>query len=84
KKLKVTHEEACVELNGYFHSINDLSSGERHILSLLCLVLFKGKDRYILIIDEPEISLNVKWQRQLLKLFSDLLPEAQIIVASHS
>ncbi|UIZ98218.1 AAA family ATPase [Acinetobacter johnsonii] len=84
KKLKVTHEEACVELNGKFHSINDLSSGERHILTLLCLVLFKGKDRNILIIDEPEISLNVKWQRQLLKLFSDLLPEAQIIVASHS
>ncbi|EPF6144728.1 AAA family ATPase [Acinetobacter baumannii] len=84
KKLKVTHEEACVEVNGKFHSINDLSSGERHILTLLCLVLFKGKDRNILIIDEPEISLNVKWQRQLLELFSNLLPETQIIVASHS
>lgn len=84
KKLKVTHEEASVDINGKYHQINDLSSGERHILTLLCLVLFKGRQRDLLIIDEPEISLNIKWQRELIGLFSKLLPKTQIIVASHS
>ena len=36
------------------------------------------------IIDEPEISLNIKWQRELMGLFSKLLPNTQIIVASHA
>lgn len=84
KKLKVTYEEASVDINGKYHQINDLSSGERHILTLLCLVLFKGRQRDLLIIDEPEISLNIKWQRELIGLFSKLLPKTQIIVASHS
>jgi len=84
KKLKVTHEEASVDINGKTHQINDLSSGERHILTLLCLVLFKGSKRDLLIIDEPEISLNIKWQRELIGLFAKLLPKTQIIVASHS
>ncbi|MCW5209732.1 ATP-binding protein, partial [Desulfobulbus sp. US1] len=36
------------------------------------------------IIDEPEISLNAKWQRNLIPLLSELAPNTQIIVASHS
>jgi predicted ATPase len=50
----------------------------------LSLVLFEGAGRNILIIDEPEISLNIAWQRELLTLFGNLIPDTQIIVASHS
>ena len=52
--------------------------------TFLMLVLFEGQDRNFLIIDEPEISLNIKWQRELMSIFSTLLPKTQIIVASHS
>ena len=84
KKLIVNEYEIFIEIDENKHSLNDLSSGERHILTFLALVLFEGRDRDFLIIDEPEISLNIKWQRDLISIFSELLPETQIIVASHS
>lgn len=84
KKLVVNGEEVFIEIDGNKHSLNDLSSGERHILTFLALVLFEGEGRNFLIIDEPEISLNIKWQRELMAIFSELLPGTQIIVASHS
>lgn len=84
KKLVVNASEVYVSIGGSQHSVSDLSSGERHILTFLTLVLFEGRGRNFLIIDEPEISLNIKWQRKLMSIFSELLPETQIIVASHS
>jgi predicted ATPase len=84
KKLVVNGREVFVEIGDERHSVNELSSGERHILTFLALVLFEGQGRNFLVIDEPEISLNIKWQRELMALFSVLLPSTQIIVASHS
>lgn len=84
KKLVISGDDVYIDIGGDVHSLNDLSSGERHILTFLALVLFEGEGRNFLIIDEPEISLNIKWQRELMSLFSELLPETQIIVASHS
>jgi len=84
KKLVVNAHEVYVDIDGEQHSVNELSSGERHILTFLALVLFEGQGRNFLIIDEPEISLNIKWQRELMSIFSSLLPSTQIIVASHS
>ncbi|MFZ6733624.1 AAA family ATPase [Undibacterium sp. Ji42W] len=84
KKLVINNSEIYVSVGKQSHSIHDLSSGERHMLTFLCLVLFQGRDRDFLIIDEPEISLNILWQRELLGLFNQLIPNTQIIVASHS
>lgn len=84
KELIIKNDHIYVKVGRVTHSISELSSGERHILTFLCLVLFEGGKRNILIIDEPEISLNIKWQRELLSLFSELIPQTQIIVASHS
>ncbi|MDO6405700.1 AAA family ATPase [Pantoea phytobeneficialis] len=84
KELIVRDEQIFVQIGRIRHSLSELSSGERHILTFLCLVLFEGGKRNFLIIDEPEISLNIKWQRELLTLFSELVPKTQIIVASHS
>ncbi|MDP2507174.1 AAA family ATPase [Oceanobacter sp. 3_MG-2023] len=84
KKLVVNGREVFIDINGETHSVNDLSSGERHVLTFLSLVLFEGESRNFLIIDEPEISLNISWQRELLGLFCKLVPNTQIIVASHS
>lgn len=83
KKLTISNG-VRIEIGKENHSISYLSSGERHILTLLCLVLFGTKNRDFLIIDEPEISLNSSWQRNLMSLFLKLAPETQIIVASHS
>lgn len=84
KELIVKSDEVFIKVGSDQHSISELSSGERHMLTFLSLVLFEGGHRNFLIIDEPEISLNMLWQRELLSIFSKIIPETQIIVASHS
>ncbi|MFT8481149.1 AAA family ATPase, partial [Gluconobacter oxydans] len=85
KKLVVDERRSSyIEIDGERHGISDLSSGERHILTFLTLVSTVGQNRDFLIIDEPEISLNVKWQRIIIPTIKDILPNCQIIVASHS
>lgn len=84
KKLILEPNRVYIKIGENHHSLNELSSGERHILTFLTLVLIEGENRDFLIIDEPEISLNIKWQRELLPLFIQLIPNTQIIVASHS
>ena len=34
--------------------------------------------------DEPEISLHIEWQKQLISLIRELNPNAQIILSTHS
>ncbi|GJI92762.1 AAA family ATPase [Duganella hordei] len=84
KILKIADDKAFIQVGERELSVSDLSSGERHILTFLTLVLFQGRQRNFLIIDEPEISLNIKWQRELMGLLHSLAPRTQIIVASHS
>lgn len=63
-----------------------LSSGERQLLLLFCNTLM-AKDRpSIFIIDEPELSLNVKWQRQLVNSLLSSTRDSlmQFILATHS
>jgi len=60
-----------------------LSSGEKQLLLLLSSALIARSSRTIFLLDEPELSLNVKWQRRLLTALLDCSP-GQFIVASHS
>ena len=84
KELRVSEHEATITYGIDSHGVESLSSGERHILTFLSLILFEGVKRDFVIIDEPEISLNIKWQRELIPLIEELIPATQIIVASHS
>lgn len=84
KKLQILNDKVFIAVDGRELAVSDLSSGERHILTFLTLVLFQGRQRNFLVIDEPEISLNIKWQRELMGLLHNLAPHTQIIVASHS
>lgn len=59
-----------------------LSSGEKHLLRLFVETLLIGDSS--ILIDEPELSLHVDWQRQLIADFRLLNNEAQLIVATHS
>lgn len=65
---------------------NKLSSGEKQLLLLLCNAVSARNEASILIIDEPEISLNVKWQRRLICALLDCMrgSPAQLIFATHS
>lgn len=50
-------------------SLNNLSSGEKQIISLFTRLLLKDTNeeiKYWVIIDEPELSLSIEWQKILL------------------
>jgi energy-coupling factor transporter ATP-binding protein EcfA2 len=65
---------------------SQLSSGEQQLLLLLCYVLTARDAPTIFMIDEPELSLNIKWQRQLVQSLLSITDKAdiQFILASHS
>ncbi|WP_176667905.1 ATP-binding protein [Variovorax sp. SG517] len=63
-----------------------LSSGEQQLLLLFSYVLTARDQPSVFMIDEPEISLNIKWQRQLVQSLLDITKGAtiQFVFASHS
>ena len=46
--------------------LSDLSSGEKQIVSLFSHLYLSGQSRYFVLIDEPELSLSVPWQKRFL------------------
>jgi len=59
-----------------------LSSGEKHLLYIL--LHLTRSSRSAVVIDEPEISMHIDWQRELIPAMRELIPDAQIIAATHS
>ncbi|MDY7002893.1 MAG: AAA family ATPase [Cyanobacteriota bacterium] len=60
-----------------------LSSGERQILTMI-YAASQMSEQEIVLIDEPEISLHVDWQRKLLEKISQQLGKKQILACTHS
>ncbi|MDQ0073611.1 putative ATP-dependent endonuclease of OLD family [Variovorax boronicumulans] len=59
-----------------------LSAGEKQMLSFICYNAFY-KDS-VMIIDEPELSLHVDWQRMLFPILQSQKSSNQFIIATHS
>ena len=63
---------------------NDLSDGEKQILSIFSKLYFKEKKDIILLIDEPEISLNINWQKELIPNIVKSGKCSLIVATTHS
>ena len=61
-----------------------LSSGEKQLLLILMRVFLMEEQPYILLMDEPEISLHIEWQYKLFEEIRHLNPNCQIITSTHS
>jgi tetratricopeptide (TPR) repeat protein len=46
--------------------LNKLSSGEKQIISLFSKIYLEFSKNYLVLFDEPELSLSIEWQKQLL------------------
>jgi len=77
---------ALTAVNEGFDEIttDKLSSGEKQLLILLIETLLQKKENCIYLTDEPELSLHIEWQRNILPSIKKLNPNAQIIAATHS
>ena len=62
----------------------ELSSGEKQLLIILLTVLLERDKEYILMLDEPEISMHISWQYKLIDMILQLNPNVQILLTTHS
>ena len=68
-----------------YKDIKFLSSGEQQILILFSYIAFNSQDGNVFIIDEPELSLHIKWQEDFLSKLENIKPKStQLILATHS
>lgn len=76
------------DTQGNFNSIKPayLSSGEQHLLVLFGALLFGTPVNPLVLIDEPELSLHVSWQRQFLQILEEIiaLNPMDVVIATHS
>ena len=88
KSIEIDEDEGIEILDDNYEEVplSALSSGEQHLLVLYSQLLFEIKPDTLVMIDEPEISMNVVWQRNFLKDLQRIieLRKFDVLVATHS
>ena len=70
---------------GKSYPFDGLSSGQKEIISTLFLVWQNTHATPgIVLIDEPELHMNVQWQLGFIRTLHELAPDNQYIIATHS
>ena len=65
-------------------SVDKLSTGEKQLLLVLLKVFLSQGAPAVILLDEPEISLHISWQRRIVDVIRQLNPLCQIFITSHS
>ena len=84
KKILRRSNEILFDQDGDTLTPYQLSSGEKQMLVILLTTLVQDNGHYTLFMDEPEVSLHVEWQQQLIERIRDLNPNVQIVMTTHS
>lgn len=63
---------------------SELSRGEKNILILLVLAFLSHDERKVFILDEPDLTLHIEWQKKIIFKLQELAPKSQFIIATHS
>lgn len=84
KHIEIRGDKFLIDNNGSPLSVEDLSSGEKQILLLLLRIFLLDEKESIVLIDEPENSLDISWQYKLIDLLMKLNSNAQFFITTHS
>ncbi len=88
KKLRFDQQTLTVIVSDNFTGddilLSDLSSGEKQVISLMAIKHLSNDREKIILIDEPELSLSLKWQRMILPDLSSGDNVSQLIAITHS
>ena len=87
KQVSVSQEGLKVSnSDGADLELEMLSSGEQHEIVLLFDLLFETKKNSLIMVDEPELSLHVAWQRKMLSDLQEMaeLSDFRALLATHS
>lgn len=86
---KIIYDEVMLTMNIYGCNnekidFDDLSSGEKQVISIFSKVYLDVLTPCIFIIDEPEISLSIEWQKEFLKDIYASKKIGLLIATTHS
>ncbi len=85
KSIQFTEDKNIIFQNGSSQlKTNQLSSGEKQLLIIFFQVFLQEEKPSVLLLDEPEISLHLKWQFKLIETIRSINPNCQLIIATHS
>lgn len=84
KTIIRSENEISFNRMGQVISPYSLSAGEKQLLVILLTVLIEDAQPYVLLMDEPEISMHIDWQKTLISHILALNPNLQIILTTHS
>jgi predicted ATP-binding protein involved in virulence len=88
KRLEIDRENGFkfVSRTGTSVPLDKLSSGEQHQLILIFDLLFEVSNNSLILIDEPELSLHVAWQKSFIESLRRIieLNGFDVILATHS
>lgn len=92
---RLSFKKICISRDSGFYfetddgkplKLTQLSSGEQHEVVLLYELIFRAKDNVLVLIDEPEISLHIAWQKEFLVDLKKIieLQNVTVIISTHS
>ena len=90
KKIEISREEGIfiedINVKGKKLSLSQLSSGEKQEIILFYKLIFETPENTLLLIDEPEISLHIAWQKKFMDDLYKIIKfkNLNVIVATHS
>jgi len=85
KKIIFTQEKKFIFENGNGTiDISQLSSGEKHLLIILINIFLLEEEQSIVLMDEPELTLDILWQERLIETIFKINPNVQLFVTTHS
>lgn len=84
KRIEIEGSKFSVITENGTLPVGALSSGEMQILLILLRVFLLNGREAVVLIDEPENSLDIDWQFDLVNLLVRLNPNAQYFITTHS
>lgn len=88
KSIRISKDKGLTAVTGESKALElaALSSGEQHELVLLYDLLFRVKSNTLVLLDEPELSLHVNWQKSFLPELLEIVSAAHfdVLIATHS
>ena len=88
KTIRISRDKGLTAItsDGKSLELASLSSGEQHELVLLYDLLFRVKPNTLVLIDEPELSLHVTWQKSFLPDLLEIVSATNfdVLLATHS
>lgn len=84
-RKRVTFGDTAIQISSELKApitLASLSTGEKHLLRILVEVLLAEEN--VIIVDEPELSMHIDWQKELVGAMRQVNPGAQLILATHS